>query len=67
MLSEIQKIRYCVLNQDVGDLRNELFLFFPLALFLGSGGLENVLLIESHVVGAPSPSLKAYQIALKIP
>lgn len=62
MLSEIQKIRYCVLNQDVGDLR-----IFFLALFLGSGGLENVLLIESHVVGAPSPSLKAYQIALKIP
>lgn len=62
MLSEIQKIRYCVLNQDVGDLR-----IFFLALFLGSGGLENVLLIESHVVGAPSPSLKANQIALKIP
>lgn len=62
MLSEIQKIRYCVLNQDVGDLR-----IFFLALFLGSGGLENVLLIESHVVEAPSPSLKANQIALKIP
>lgn len=62
MLSEIQKIRYCVLNQDVGDLR-----IFFLALFLGSGGLENVLLIESHVVEAPSQSLKANQIALKIP
>lgn len=62
MLSEIQKIRYCVLNQDVGDLR-----IFFLALFLGSGGLENVLLIESHVVEATSPSLKANQIALKIP
>lgn len=62
MLSEIQKIRYCDLNQDVGDLR-----IFFLALFLGSGGLENVLLIESHVVEAPSPSLKANQIALKIP